>query len=186
MKKESFGLAVPESKFINQKFINDLKKGFKITEAEQISNSSSTTLEVITRVGDDLFFVQTNFVSDPTVFYGDGYGRFYCEVRRRKALPGEKNAATLEVWTLHRATLSNQNEESFKVQFKNGGKLDEEEFWIRYNASVVDEEATRKFLEIRKQEKAKVYAKCKTWKITFEENPDQEKLVSELTPDFNE
>jgi hypothetical protein len=164
-----------ENKFINQKFINDIEKGFKITRTEQVSKTRHITIEAVTRAGDDLFFIQTTFVSDSKAL-GDGYSRFSCEVRRRKALPGEKGAATLEVWKMQCATLCNQNSKLFRVQPENGGNLDEKEFWGRYNASIVDAEKTREFFEIRKREEIKTHAKCKTWKITFEENLKQEQL----------
>lgn len=161
---------LPDCKLQLEKLKEDLRQGFRIT-IEDGENSKNITVEVVTRIDDDLFFVMTDFrdwASIPEHYDPDYYAHFSCDVRRRKKLPGEVGSASLEVFKLNKSTTRYQNSNSFKIQRNKGGNLEEREFWRRYNSSVVDTKATRKYFEFRQQELTKSYKGFRRVKLIME------------------
>ncbi len=86
------------------------------------------------------------------------------DVRRRLGVPGQGKSRTLERWRQEQNS-GRYDGTDYRIQDKKGGMLEESEFWKRYEASVVDEEATRTYFEFRKQEMQKENASD----VTFEE-----------------
>jgi len=149
-----FFVSTPESSYPpdktvldSKKLINDLETGFRIVDENECRTFRYA--EVVTRNGDDLFFVQAETVHDD----GD-YTRLNLCIRRRKKMPGEMGSATLEVWSSQRSTLG-QNADSYRIQDKKGGVLEKGEFLMRYNSSTVDQAATNQYCEIRGREMKK-------------------------------
>ena len=146
----------PKESFPREKFVSDIKQGFRITVND--GSGLDSLAEVVTRNGDDLFFLEARFGGIPESEHDEGYRRMNITVRRRTALPGEQGAATLERWSKQETSLA-QDSVDFHVQKDKGGTLDVSEFWHRYIASIVDRGATSKYFEFRKAEVEKLHGK---------------------------
>jgi|GEM_PF-3729058 len=164
--------------FRREKFVADIRQGFRITA--DLESSVDSFAEAVTRNGDDLFFVEASFGGIPESEAYEGYLRMNMTVRRRRAFPGEKGAATLERWSKQETSLA-QDFDGYRIQKDRGGELSENEFWRRYNASTVDRAATLQYFELRKAEIEKSYGARA--RITSEQEIGAETARKLLGPD---
>lgn len=124
-----------------QKMFADLMQGFRIIRVTPPANH----IFVITRFENDLFEMELGaneliHMPDEPTFPSDRFLYRELLISRRKKIWPLPGSAPLESWELHISTDSGQT-------FTRGHKgiLDEEEFWRRYEDSVVDPVATKEY-----------------------------------------
>lgn len=180
----------PELEFKKEKFIKDLRKGFKVTRTSPENILSS--VKVVSRIGDELFEVEIEFRYRPKPSeYDKELVMITGTIRRKKGIPslerGNKDTATLEIFKINYSSgfwFSEQDKDdisSFRVQPKVGGALDEKDFFKLYNSSVVDLRLTKELFEYDRVGLEKYYRGHRDISLEFEE-----KLNASDLNDFQE
>ena len=136
------------NKLILRKVYTDLKQGLGLSLGSWIQIGSSDSIYAVTRLGDDLFLVSAHNDTTPHDYFP------LLDLEKTQIRVGRYKHATLfpgknlpqgakEAW---RVTPSRKETEGHYV-ISRYGELEEAEFWRRYNASILDQEATREYAE---------------------------------------
>jgi len=120
-----------ESKFQQAKLMSDLNQGFRFTK-QSSDGEFVSSVAVVTRFGDDLFFVSAIFGTQNLHEIDHDRIRLRVEIRRSN----EIGASSRETWYAHKDTAEHNRD---RYTALDESSLEEAEFWRRYNTSVVDE-----------------------------------------------
>jgi hypothetical protein len=147
-----------QDEFMPKKTVADLSQGFRLTPTHGIAGIKESGAHVVTRFGDDVFAVElTSRSLDGTSVVLEG------SVRRKRDIPWpQKGSASLEVWKVHQSTTTPRSTD-YHIEQDNGGALEEQEFWRRYNASVVDPAATSEYSATLAERQRRYQTVILTW-----------------------
>jgi len=133
-----------EDKQRKQKIIKDLIQGFRIVKTAP----NTDRVFVVTRNGTDLFNIELgidHLIATPQDPDAELKTFLYCDTRITRSTTLWPDGDTLDSWEAHVSEATPLNQ-SFSPSGLQRERISAQEFWSRYNESMVDPKATRDLL----------------------------------------